>query len=98
MAHGQRYRVRVVNLSLGAPAVDSYKTDPLCHAVRRLADAGMVVVAAAGNDGKTSTEKYGEGVKTYGLIHTPSNEPSAITVGAANTFGTDDRRDDGVRS
>ncbi|HWS86655.1 MAG TPA: S8 family serine peptidase [Pyrinomonadaceae bacterium] len=96
MAHGQKYRVRVVNLSLGAPAVDSYKTDPLCHAVRRLVDAGFVVVAAAGNDGKTSTEEYGAGVKTYGLIHTPGNEPSAITVGASNTFGTDDRRDDGV--
>src|SRR3712207_3747081 len=96
MAHGQRYRVRVVNLSLGAPAVDSYKTDPLCHAVRRLADAGFVVVAAAGNDGKTSTERYGADAKTYGLIHSPGNEPSAITVGASNTFGTDARGDDGV--
>ena len=96
MSQGQRYKVRVVNLSLGAPAVDSYKIDPLCHAVRRLVDAGFVVVAAAGNNGKTSSERYGADVKTYGLIHTPGNEPSAITVGAANTFGTDDRRDDGV--
>jgi subtilisin family serine protease len=96
MSHGQRYRVRVVNLSLGAPAVDSYKTDPLCHAVRRLVGEGFVVVAAAGNDGKTSTEQYGVDAKTYGLIHTPGNEPSLITVGAANTFGTDTRSDDGI--
>src|ERR1044072_3946198 len=96
MTHGQKYRVRVVNMSLGAPAVDSYKTDPLCHAVRRLVNAGFVVVAAAGNDGKTSSETYGTDVKTYGLIHTPGNEPSVITVGAANTFGTDARSDDGV--
>src|SRR5215213_2512474 len=28
----QKYRIRVVNLSLGAPAVDSYRDDPLCLA------------------------------------------------------------------
>ena len=30
------YNIRVVNLSLGTPAVDSYKNDPICRAVRRL--------------------------------------------------------------
>ena len=83
--------IRVVNISLGAPAVDSYKNDPLCKAVRRLVDAGVVVVAAAGNNGRTS-----DGQKVYGMIHSPGNEPSAITVGATNTFGTDARADDGV--
>src|SRR5687768_13407768 len=39
------YQIRVVNLSLGMPAVESYRTDPACQAVRRLADAGIVVVA-----------------------------------------------------
>lgn len=73
MANGQKHRVRVVNMSLGAPAVDSYKTDPLFHAVRRLVDAGFVV-AAAGNDGKASTGEYGANTKTYGLIHTPGNK------------------------
>ena len=41
----QKFKIRVVNLSLGAPAVDSYKNDPLCVAARRLVNAGIVVVA-----------------------------------------------------
>ncbi|HEX8187497.1 MAG TPA: S8 family serine peptidase [Pyrinomonadaceae bacterium] len=46
------YNIRVVNLSLGTAAVDSYRDDPLCRAARKLANAGIVVVAAAGNEGK----------------------------------------------
>jgi len=83
------YNIRVVNMSLGMPAVDSYKDDPVCRAVRKLTDAGVVVVAAAGNDGKDE-----RGNKVYGLIHAPGNEPSAITVGASNDVGTIDRADD----
>jgi serine protease AprX len=88
-----KFNVRVVNLSLGAPAVDSYRVDPLCKAVRALVDAGIVVVAAAGNNGKDTS-----GEKLYGAIHSPGDEPSAITVGATNTFGTDARGDDGITS
>src|SRR5262249_15162283 len=83
--------IRVVNLSLGAPAIESWRTDPLCQAVRKLTAAGIVVVAAAGNNGKTA-----DGQKIYGAIHAPGNDPSVITVGASNTFGTDARNDDGV--
>jgi len=54
VANRVAYNIRVVNLSLGTPAVDSYKNDPICRAVRRLVDAGVVVVAAAGNNGKNS--------------------------------------------
>ena len=93
MANRAAYNIRVVNMSLGTPAIESYRNDPVCRAVRRLVDAGVVVVAAAGNNGKN-----GLGQKVYGLIHAPGSEPSAITVGAANTFGTDERRDDGVTS
>jgi serine protease AprX len=32
------YNIRVVNLSLGAAAIDSYQFDPACKAVRRLVD------------------------------------------------------------
>jgi serine protease AprX len=85
------YNIRVVNISLGTAAVDSYHYDPLCLAVRSLVDAGVVVVAAAGNEGKNA-----DGQKVYGLIHSPGIEPSAITVGASNTFDTDARDDDGV--
>ncbi|MGH9962453.1 MAG: S8 family serine peptidase, partial [Pyrinomonadaceae bacterium] len=93
MANRLTYNVKVVNLSLGAPAVSTYTSDPLCKAVRRLVDAGLVVVTAAGNDGKDAN-----GQKLYGAIHSPGNEPSAITVGATNTFGTNSRGDDQVAS
>ncbi len=90
-ANRTTYNIRVVNMSLGTAAVDSYTVDPLCLAVRGLVDAGLVVVAAAGNEGKD-----GSGNKVYGQIHAPGNDPSVITVGAANTFGTDARNDDEI--
>src|SRR5712691_9642666 len=86
-----KYNIRIVNMSLGAAAISSYKNDPICRAARALVDSGIVVVAAAGNNGKDAN-----GNKIYGQIHSPGNEPSVITVGAANTFGTDARNDDGV--
>ena len=85
------YNIRVANMSLGTLAVSSYQNDPVCQAVRKLVNAGMVVTAAAGNNGKNSL-----GNKVYGHIHSPGIEPSAITVGAANTFGTDARADDAI--
>jgi subtilisin family serine protease len=91
MTNRAKYNIRVVNMSLGCLAIDSYINDPLCRAVRRLVDAGVVVVAAAGNNGKDSN-----GNKVYGLIHSPGNEPSAITVGATDTKGTDPRSDDAI--
>jgi hypothetical protein len=93
VANRALYNIRVVNMSLGAPAVESYRNDPVCRAVRRLVDLGIVVVAAAGNNGKNSS-----GQKIYGAIHSPGNEPAALTVGASNTYGTDARNDDGVAS
>ena len=42
-----KYNIRIVNMSLGAPAISSYKDDPICRAARALVDAGIVVVAAA---------------------------------------------------
>ena len=85
------YNIRVANMSIGMLAVQSYRNDPVCLAVRRLANLGIVPVAAAGNNGKN-----GAGQKLYGHIHSPGIEPSAITVGASNTFATDGRNDDGV--
>ncbi len=37
--------IRVINLSLGTPVRDSYKTDPLCLAARRAVNAGIVAMA-----------------------------------------------------
>src|SRR5436305_4146344 len=87
------YSIRVLNLSFGTLAIDSYVNDPLCKAVRKAFDAGLVVCVAAGNLGKDA-----QGVKLYGAIHSPGIEPSAITVGAANTFGSDPRTDDSITS
>jgi serine protease AprX len=89
MANRTRYNIRVVNMSLGTPAVTSYRNDPICLAVRQLVDAGIVIVAAAGNDGKDET-----GQAVYGRIHSPGIEPSAITVGCSNSMGTNSRADD----
>ena len=86
-----KYNIRVANFSLGAAAIDTYRNDPLCRAARKLVDAGIVVVVAAGNNGKDAL-----GRKIYGQVHSPGNEPSVITVGASNTFGTDRRSDDGI--
>src|ERR1041385_8253546 len=80
-------------MSLGMQAVESYKYDPLCRAVRGLVNSGVAVFAAAGNDGKDAS-----GQKLYGTIHSPGIEPSAFTIGATNSFQTDGRHDDAVAS
>ena len=49
--------IKVVNLSLGTAPISSYKDDPICSAVRKLVDSGVVVVAAAGNNGKDANGK-----------------------------------------
>jgi subtilisin family serine protease len=83
--------IRVMNLSLGAASTDSFLADPLARAVRSATAAGIVVVAAAGNAGKNAA-----GQKVYGTVSSPGHEPSAITVGSLNGFGTATRGDDAV--
>ena len=85
----QRFAIRVINLSLGHPVYESFRDDPLCQAVERAVGAGIVVVAAAGNLGKTA-----DGTPVVGGIESPGNSPYAITVGALNTRGTAARSDD----
>lgn len=84
-----RYHIRIANLSLGHPPVDSYLKDPLCQAVRRMVDAGIVTIVSAGNLGKT--EKF---PKIWGGVTSPGIEPSVITVGPVNNHGTLTHRDD----
>jgi serine protease AprX len=47
--------IRVLNLSLGRGVYESYSQDPLCQAVEQAWKAGIVVVVAAGNDGRDRT-------------------------------------------
>lgn len=91
ITYKSNYNIRVINMSLGTPPKDSYTVDPLCLAARRAHNAGMVVVAAAGNDGKDVQRR-----KIYGGINSPGIDPSVITVGATNSFGTDPRSDDKI--
>lgn len=89
--HRKAYNIRVINLSLGAPVLQSYRDDPVCEAVERAVAAGIIVVAAAGNHGQTA-----DGRRVYGGITSPGNDPSVITVGALDTHGTAIRSDDTV--
>ncbi|HET9196011.1 MAG TPA: S8 family peptidase [Vicinamibacterales bacterium] len=81
--------IRVVNLSVATRVDESYTTDPLTVAAKQLVDAGIVVVAAAGNLGRTADSH-----DAYGGITAPGNAPWVLTVGASNHMGSASRADD----
>lgn len=91
IAHKTAFNVRVINLSVAAGVHESYASDPLTLAARRAVDAGLVVVAAAGNMGRGIG-----GRAQYGAIAAPGNAPWVLTVGASSHMGTADRSDDVV--
>ncbi|MDQ5807742.1 MAG: S8 family peptidase, partial [Actinomycetota bacterium] len=72
------YGIRVVNLSLRSTSSESYRTDPLAAAAEQAVFAGLVVVAAAGNDGAAPNA----------VDYAPANDPHVITVGAVDDKGT----------
>ena len=88
------FNIRVINLSLGRPIYESYTQDPLCQAVEQAYQAGIVVVVAAGNDGRDQNLNS-EG---YGTINAPGNDPYVITVGAMRTMETPAIQDDLIAS
>src|SRR5437773_910791 len=88
------YNIRVINLSLGRQVYESYTLDPLCQAVEAAWNAGIVVLAAAGNQGRN----YGAGTEGYGTIAAPGNDPYVITVGVMKTANTPTRIDDTIAS
>ena len=89
-----QYNIRVINLSLGRPVFESYTIDPLCQAAEAAWQAGIVVVVAAGNEGRNNTAN----TNGYGTITAPGNDPYVITVGAMKTEGTASRSDDLIAS
>ena len=93
IAHKDALNIRVMNLSLGSGITESYRTDPLTLAAKRAVDAGIVVVAAAGNLGKAAN-----GRPQYGAITSPGNAPWVLTVGASSHNGTVLRQDDTIAS
>jgi len=79
----QQYNIKVLNLSLGAPARSRYWDDPLNKAVMRAWQSGIVVVVSAGNSGPLP--------QTVGV---PGNVPYVITVGAMTDNYTSNAYDD----
>jgi serine protease AprX len=68
----ERWNLRILNISLGAPAGDP-ATAPLTEAVERLWADGITVVAASGNEG--------------GGVEAPGLDPYVVTVGAVDAAG-----------
>ena len=89
-----QYNIRIINLSLGRPVFESYTLDPLDQAVEQAWAAGIVVVVAAGNDGRDNSQ----GTHGFATIGSPGNDPAVITVGATRTMGTPTRNDDAIAS
>jgi serine protease AprX len=91
IANKDAHNIRIINLSVATFAFESAYDDPLARAARRAVDAGIVVVAAAGNLG---TNERGE--IQHGGITSPGMAPWVLTVGAASHQGTRVRSDDAV--
>ena len=85
VAHRSDYNIRVLNLSFGTDAVQSYLLDPLDYAVEQVWQAGIAVIVSAGNRGSLP-----------GTINKPGDDPFVITVGAADLRGTTSTSDDRV--
>jgi serine protease AprX len=70
----KQYDIQVANFSLHSTTASSFRWDPLDKAVEKLWLSGVVVVTAAGNNGKA------QGPVRMGFA--PANDPFVITVGA----------------
>jgi serine protease AprX len=91
VAHQAELNIRVANLSVATGVYESYNLDPLTIAAKRAVEAGIVVVAAAGNNGRNP-----QGQAQYGGVTAPGNSPWVLTVGASSHMGTIDRADDTI--
>ena len=74
--HGSELHIGVLNLSFSSRSLHTYQTDPLTHAVERAWRAGIVVVAAAGNDGLGQLQ-----------LSSPAIDPFVIAVGGVEAVG-----------
>lgn len=74
--HQGLYQIKVLNLSLGFQSSQSTVINPLDLAVSAVWNAGITVVASAGNAGPFN-----------GTILSPGDDPLVITVGALDDMG-----------
>ena len=91
VANKTALNIRVINISIAAGVSESYNSDPLTQAALAAVKAGIVVVASAGNNGRSA-----EGRGQYGGVTSPGNAPWVLTVGASSHMGTVDRGDDTI--
>ena len=91
VANRDALNIRIINLSVASGVYESYETDPLAQATRYAVQAGIVVVAAAGNNGISP-----QGFTRYGGITAPGNAPWVLTVGGSSHMGTVGRSDDRI--
>ncbi len=73
--HHEEYGIRIINLSVTDDQALPYRENPLGRLVEQLVEAGINVVAAAGNE-------------TQASLKAPANIPHAITVGGLNDANT----------
>lgn len=79
----ETYNIRILNLSFAARPRWPYWMDPINQAVMHLWHAGIVVVAAAGNEGPESLS-----------VGSPGNLPYIITVGSVTDSWTTETEND----
>ncbi|MDX2122118.1 MAG: S8 family serine peptidase [Gemmatimonadota bacterium] len=79
LRHREEFRLRVVNLSCSGDAVDPLAGNPVDRVVARLVEAGVTVVAAAGNSGVRA-------------LLPPATAPDALTVGGIDDQSLLDHR------
>lgn len=91
VTHKTALNIRIVNLSVATGVYESYDSDPLTLAAKSAVSAGIVVVAAAGNNGRGSN-----GSTQYAGVTSPGNAPWVLTVGASSHMGTVNRGDDTI--
>jgi serine protease AprX len=75
--------IRVLNLSFGTDSTQDYRLDPLAYAAEVAWLHGIVVVVSAGNSGLETSR-----------LNDPAYDPYVIAVGADDTKGSDDPKDD----
>jgi serine protease AprX len=79
--------IRVLNLSFGTDGTQSYVLDPLTYAAEVAWRKGIVVVVSAGNSNFGTSR-----------LNDPAYDPFVIAVGADDTNGTNDPKDDVIPS
>ena len=89
-AHDPGYNIRVINLSYGTNATQSYILDPLAYAAEVAWNSGIVVVAAGGNYGFQSH------MNNAPALADPAVDPYVIAVGSTDPNGTATMSDDTV--